>query len=726
LLQWTAFALSLGLVATLFVGIGTRPAQGATWTVDDGGGADFTTIQAAIDASASGDTIHVKAGTYAESVLVWKANLKMIGQDRANTHIEGDPGSPAVRITSNGVLLQDFDITHPVPPGVAVLAGDCVEVLGNNVRVRRNLLRECGQDGVSVRNRNNATIERNEIWNNGWNGVRVCNSTDVQVIRNVVKDNGYEGGVDGFPGTLLSCTGVTSFHNVNGVFVRHSVRTRIQDNEVIRNRFIGVFVTGSSSATVIEGNAISENVDDGINLEQDPADADDPGAADDNPGFDDPAFPINSRIFRNRIYKNGHEGIHHYSGTGTQIDRNRVYDNCLGGIVFEPATGPNVKVSNNTVFRNGFYNLAVHCPMDPAVTLNPNLHGVGILTDGPNPLLIERNLIHDNRWAGIHVNRHSSLPAFIPHVLRRNHLLYNLGDGIKNGRPGVGVDGVLVEENLIARNSLHGVNITDSRHLFVVNNTIFGGGGQTPLQDDGIRVQGGMGLFLAGNQIRGHSVHGVHLRDAASIGSVWNEIRDNQGDGIRLHNVTFTIIVGSRVDDNSGSGLTVQNGSVGVLIASNNITGNGLQGVDFLASNFSSILANKITGNDLSGVHVSGSQNNTVTANDVTTNLGAGVALYGSVNHTVIFNNLIGNAGGDAFDDGANVWDLPGCGTPGNYYSDHPAPGDAGPNCPVPPPPPGDPPPPPDGLNDAPYPIAGGGNTDADSFAAPIPLITGA
>ncbi|MBN2099805.1 MAG: right-handed parallel beta-helix repeat-containing protein [Dehalococcoidia bacterium] len=43
-----------------------------TWYVDDSGGADFTTIQAAVSAAANGDTIMVAAGTYTEAVSTSK------------------------------------------------------------------------------------------------------------------------------------------------------------------------------------------------------------------------------------------------------------------------------------------------------------------------------------------------------------------------------------------------------------------------------------------------------------------------------------------------------------------------------------------------------------------------------------------------------------------------------------------------------------------------------
>ena len=58
------------LFTLLVFSVITPVAAGVTWYVDDDGGSNFTSIQAAVNAASAGDTIIVRDGTYIENVDV--------------------------------------------------------------------------------------------------------------------------------------------------------------------------------------------------------------------------------------------------------------------------------------------------------------------------------------------------------------------------------------------------------------------------------------------------------------------------------------------------------------------------------------------------------------------------------------------------------------------------------------------------------------------------------
>ncbi len=102
--------LGIGLlVATLFMSQG-RSADAATITVDAGGGADHTTISAAIAAAMPGDTIVIAAGTYTENLVLDRA-LTLQGAQAgvcADGRVVGvpNPATETVLTAAAGALLK--------------------------------------------------------------------------------------------------------------------------------------------------------------------------------------------------------------------------------------------------------------------------------------------------------------------------------------------------------------------------------------------------------------------------------------------------------------------------------------------------------------------------------------------------------------------------------------------------------------------------------------------
>jgi len=62
-----------------------REAEATTIIVPD----NYPTIQQAVDAAKSGDTVLVRAGVYTENVLIYSKSISLIGEGASNPTIRG-------------------------------------------------------------------------------------------------------------------------------------------------------------------------------------------------------------------------------------------------------------------------------------------------------------------------------------------------------------------------------------------------------------------------------------------------------------------------------------------------------------------------------------------------------------------------------------------------------------------------------------------------------------
>ena len=171
--------------------------------------ADYNTIQKAINAAVSGDTINVSGGNYIENLLVSKANLNFVG---ANAGIPGSQGRSDesniigyVKIVSNGISLNGFKITdgNQVPAGdkagVYIVGGTSGHTIQCNLFSRtgaapggpdqfRAVINEFG--GV-----NSLLIKQNKFI--GWHTGVYLQNADAVVTNNVMAENYVGMSIDG-------------------------------------------------------------------------------------------------------------------------------------------------------------------------------------------------------------------------------------------------------------------------------------------------------------------------------------------------------------------------------------------------------------------------------------------------------------------------------------------------------------------------------------------------
>ena len=214
------------IVAMLVLFIGD--ANAAIWTVDDNGGANYSTIQDAIDNASTGDTIRVYSGTYNETVNV-DEQLILVGVDTGEGQPEVNAGGngSAITLSENGTSLKGFKATNS------------------------NELDDAGIKVIS----NNNSIKDNDVLNN-TNGIYLFNSNNNSIVNNTASSNLLTGVT-----TLLSAKEI--IFGQTGIFLESSNNNSIIGNNVSKNGQ-GIYLLSSRNNT-ISNNTASDN-DKGIYL----------------------------------------------------------------------------------------------------------------------------------------------------------------------------------------------------------------------------------------------------------------------------------------------------------------------------------------------------------------------------------------------------------------------------------------------------------------------------
>lgn len=193
--------------------------------------ADFTSIQAAVDAAAPGEEIVVCAGIYREQVTVPKNGLAI--------RAEGERGEVVVDarghefgflvLNASGVTIEGFRVEHGHEADIG-LEGT------TSTTIRKNVTTAAEHDGIELFASHDNLIEKNVAIDN-----RAPNACGINVTagskRNVVRQN------------LL-------VNNEWGIQIAggQTLDNAILENKSLRNRGNGIRNVGNASGTVIEEN----------------------------------------------------------------------------------------------------------------------------------------------------------------------------------------------------------------------------------------------------------------------------------------------------------------------------------------------------------------------------------------------------------------------------------------------------------------------------------------
>ncbi|MFH1013802.1 MAG: right-handed parallel beta-helix repeat-containing protein, partial [Thermoplasmatota archaeon] len=338
----------------------------------------FSTIQEGIDAVVLGGNIFVYDGLYHENVLINKS-VRIDGEDRNNTIIDGGNINNTVTITANNVLFNGFNVTN------------CNSVYPNA--------------GLFLDNVEGTVVYNNTIGGNNGHGIFVMWGSNNQIHDNYFTDN-FEASIriDG-PNAHAQVRNNTIVHNAHvnstGVFLYHADTVLIEHNTISDNGFFGISPQGDSKNITIRYNTITNNAGHGIFVA---------------------ASPNGCTIVENTIQDNQQVGLYLYYSNYTQLLNNILINdglyvresfentldqNTVNGRPLEYHEG----TSGHGINMNAGQVILVRC--DNITVENGNLSGtdIGLELWETNNCTINNNNFEDNTFYGV-VTGNSSNNAF--------------------------------------------------------------------------------------------------------------------------------------------------------------------------------------------------------------------------------------------------------------------------------------------------------------------------
>ena len=263
-------------------------------TVDDSGGANYTSIQAAVDAAESCDTVYIYNGTYTENVLVNKP-VTLHGESKDVVTIDGS-GSPGMLMMAHHASVTGLTIEGAGKySGIEVDYSRCCNISGNNV-------------------------------SNIGCGIGLFHSSDNEIADNICNGNTKLDGVS----LWYSCQNNSIVNNTvnsnrwSGVYLHSSCNNNsIVNNTANSNRDPGIYLIHSSNNNMLVGNTANSNNNHGVKIE---------GSYD-------------NTITKNTADANNHHGIHLVHSSGSSLVNNIVCSNDVG--IYLQSSDNNLIYHNN-------------------------------------------------------------------------------------------------------------------------------------------------------------------------------------------------------------------------------------------------------------------------------------------------------------------------------------------------------------------------------------------
>lgn len=155
--------------------------KGNTLYVGGSGPNNYSTIQGAVNAAQSGDTIYVYSDIYNEHILINKT-ITLVGEDKETTIIDGSLADNCIKITADLVVIDSFTIRKGII-GIYLVQSSGHEIKENIIKGN--------WEGIGLFDITDAEISKNSITDNYFEGINPVQSTDNTISTNRINWNLY-------------------------------------------------------------------------------------------------------------------------------------------------------------------------------------------------------------------------------------------------------------------------------------------------------------------------------------------------------------------------------------------------------------------------------------------------------------------------------------------------------------------------------------------------------
>jgi len=425
---------ALVLLALGLVGVGSS-AQAAIINVPG----DASTIQDAVDAAVSGDTIRVAADTYLEQVDIYsKEDLKIIGEGFATTIIDANIGTTPDDhgidiLDSNNILIQGFTVRN-AGQYTALTEYNNINIYNSSlITIDSCRLTNAYEDGVGYGACARLIIENSEIFSNNDDGT---DSDDDENVYTIIRDcqvynNGHDG-IDNYYGLNDVISGNTITNNGNyGYSEEYAAGSQILNNVITGNGSDGIYADCYGAGNLIKGNTVIGNDGEGIY-----------------------AY-MNYVISKNEVTYNNGDGI--YADYGCSIIKNLTAFNDGYGIDAEESC----LVKKNRAEDNTSYGIYSEyaCTTVNNRSADNESEGIDINDDGN---IVNKNKVFGNDSEGIYDNGYSG------NLYHGNRSVANTYEGIYTSS----TDNATITKNLVAMNHEEGIGDSYMWQCYLANNKV--------------------------------------------------------------------------------------------------------------------------------------------------------------------------------------------------------------------------------------------------------------